>query len=87
MPEAPASVLAMITADRASAALGIRLVEAGNDRAITRMTVREDMVNGHEIAHGAFVFAVADLPQNRVGKLSRPDAVRIAAELHAAGAE
>jgi len=30
-----------------------------------------------------FVFAVADLPQNRVGKLSRPDAVRIAAELAA----
>jgi acyl-CoA synthetase (AMP-forming)/AMP-acid ligase II len=30
-----------------------------------------------------FVFAVPDLPQNRVGKLSRPDAVRIAAELAA----
>jgi len=31
-----------------------------------------------------FVFAVPDLPQNRVGKLSRPDAVRIATELRAA---
>jgi acyl-CoA synthetase (AMP-forming)/AMP-acid ligase II len=31
-----------------------------------------------------YVFAVPDLPQNRVGKLSRPDAVRIAAELAAA---
>ena len=30
-----------------------------------------------------FVFAVPDLPQNRVGKLSRPDAVRLAAELAA----
>ena len=29
-----------------------------------------------------FVFAVPDLPQNRVGKLSRPDAVRLAAALH-----
>ena len=29
-----------------------------------------------------FVFDVPDLPQNRVGKLSRPDAVRLAAELH-----
>ena len=28
-----------------------------------------------------FVFDVPDLPQNRVGKLSRPDAVRLAAEL------
>ena len=31
-----------------------------------------------------FVFAVPDLPQNRVGKLSRPDAVRLAAGLAAA---
>jgi non-ribosomal peptide synthetase component E (peptide arylation enzyme) len=29
-----------------------------------------------------FVFDVPDLPQNRVGKLSRPDAVRLAQELH-----
>jgi acyl-CoA synthetase (AMP-forming)/AMP-acid ligase II len=29
-----------------------------------------------------FVFDVPDLPQNRVGKLSRPDAVRLAEELH-----
>jgi non-ribosomal peptide synthetase component E (peptide arylation enzyme) len=29
-----------------------------------------------------FVFDVPDLPQNRVGKLSRPDAVRLAARLH-----
>ena len=29
-----------------------------------------------------FVFVVPDLPQNRVGKLSRPDAVRLATELH-----
>jgi acyl-CoA synthetase (AMP-forming)/AMP-acid ligase II len=28
-----------------------------------------------------FVFVVPDLPQNRVGKLSRPDAVRLAADL------
>jgi non-ribosomal peptide synthetase component E (peptide arylation enzyme) len=28
-----------------------------------------------------FVFVVPDLPQNRVGKLSRPDAVRLAREL------
>ena len=29
-----------------------------------------------------FVFDVPDLPQNRVGKLSRPEAVRLARELH-----
>ncbi|MFL6160105.1 MAG: class I adenylate-forming enzyme family protein [Marmoricola sp.] len=31
-----------------------------------------------------FVFVVPDLPQNRVGKLSRPDAVRLATQLSAA---
>ncbi|GGK90992.1 class I adenylate-forming enzyme family protein [Nocardia jinanensis] len=31
-----------------------------------------------------YLFSVADLPQNRVGKLSRPDAVRLAARMAAA---
>jgi non-ribosomal peptide synthetase component E (peptide arylation enzyme) len=46
-------------------------------------------VTGHLAAEGfpkakwpEFVFDVPDLPQNRVGKLSRPDAVRLATELH-----
>lgn len=48
-----------------------------------------DDVTGHLAADGfpkvkwpEFVFDVPDLPQNRVGKLSRPDAVRLAARLH-----
>jgi acyl-CoA thioesterase len=50
----------MMQADAASRALGITVVDAGPGTAATRMTVRPDMVNGHGIAHGAFVFAVAD---------------------------
>jgi acyl-CoA thioesterase len=50
----------MMDADAASRALGIEVVAAANGSATTRMTVRPDMVNGHGIAHGAFVFAVAD---------------------------
>jgi acyl-CoA thioesterase len=53
-------VIAMMTADRASAALGIELVEHGPGWACARMTVREDMVNGHSLAHGGLVFALAD---------------------------
>ncbi len=53
-------VAAMLAADRASRALGIDLVELAAGRAVTRMRVTADMVNGHAIAHGAFVFAVAD---------------------------
>ena len=50
----------MMDADAASRALGIEVLTAVDGTAITRMTVRPDMVNGHGIAHGAFVFAVAD---------------------------
>lgn len=50
----------MMDADTASRALGIEVITAAAGTATTRMTVRPDMVNGHGIAHGAFVFAVAD---------------------------
>jgi acyl-CoA thioesterase len=53
-------VAAMLAADRASAALGIEVVEHRPGWARARMTVRPDMVNGHELAHGGFVFALAD---------------------------
>ena len=54
------AVTAMLEADAASRALGIEALDVGAGAATTRMTVRGDMVNGHGIAHGAFVFAVAD---------------------------
>jgi acyl-CoA thioesterase len=50
----------MFARDRASQALGIELVEAGGGRAVTRMTVTADMVNGHALAHGGYVFLLAD---------------------------
>ena len=53
-------VAAMLAADRASRDLGIELVESGPGRATARMAVTGAMVNGHGLAHGAFVFAVAD---------------------------
>jgi acyl-CoA thioesterase len=53
-------VTAMMAADRASAALGIELVEHGEGWARARMTIREDMTNGHDIAHGGLIFALAD---------------------------
>ncbi|WP_163510198.1 hydroxyphenylacetyl-CoA thioesterase PaaI [Fodinicola acaciae] len=50
----------MMAEDRASAGLGIELVELSAGRAVARMTVRPDMVNGHAIAHGGLVFTLAD---------------------------
>ncbi len=51
---------AMLSRDRASQALGIVLEEARPGYARTSMTVREDMVNGHDIAHGGVTFTLAD---------------------------
>jgi acyl-CoA thioesterase len=51
---------AMWAADRASRALGMELVDVGPGRATLRMTVRDDMVNGHDIGHGGFTFTLAD---------------------------
>jgi acyl-CoA thioesterase len=54
------AVAAMLAADRASAALGIEVVGHGPGWARARMTVRPDMINGHDLAHGGLVFALAD---------------------------
>jgi acyl-CoA thioesterase len=54
------SVEAMMTRDVASRGLGIELVANGEGRAVTRMTVRADMVNGHAMAHGGLIFTLAD---------------------------
>jgi acyl-CoA thioesterase len=50
----------MFEADAASKALGIELIEAAGGHAVTRMRVTADMVNGHDIAHGGYVFLLAD---------------------------
>jgi acyl-CoA thioesterase len=59
VPHTP-SVQAMMTRDVASRGLGIELVDQGIGRAVTRMTVRADMVNGHAMAHGGLIFTLAD---------------------------
>jgi acyl-CoA thioesterase len=51
---------AMFAADQASRQLGMELVESGQGTAVVRMRVSEAMANGHAIAHGGFVFLLAD---------------------------
>jgi acyl-CoA thioesterase len=46
--------------DHASQALGMRLVDVGPGTAHLAMRVRRDMLNGHEICHGGFIFTLAD---------------------------
>jgi acyl-CoA thioesterase len=50
----------MFSADRASKGLGMELLEAGDGRAVVQMRVAQTMINGHGIAHGGFVFTLAD---------------------------
>jgi len=50
----------MFEADLASNRLGIELVSVAEGAAELRMTVTSDMVNGHAIGHGGYVFLLAD---------------------------
>ena len=51
---------AMLAQDEASRALGMALEEIAPGRARMRMTVRDDMINGHDLCHGGLIFAFAD---------------------------
>lgn len=54
------SALAMLGADEASRRAGVQLRDVGPGRATVTMTVTPEMVNGHAVAHGGFVFLLAD---------------------------
>ena len=50
----------MFAADHASRALDIEVLEAVRGRATVSMSVTAAMVNGHALAHGGYVFLLAD---------------------------
>jgi acyl-CoA thioesterase len=51
---------AMWAEDSASRGLGMRLISVAPGRAELEMTITDKMVNGHKIAHGGFIFTLAD---------------------------
>ena len=57
---AEACAEAMWADDRASQGLGMVIENVTPGRSELAMTVREDMVNGHSICHGGFIFTLAD---------------------------
>jgi acyl-CoA thioesterase len=59
-PLAQACADAMWADDRASRALGMKLLRVAPGQAVMQMTVREDMLNGHDICHGGFITTLAD---------------------------
>jgi acyl-CoA thioesterase len=51
---------AMWRDDRASKALGMQVLAIGPGTATLSMTVRDDMLNGHDICHGGLITTLAD---------------------------
>jgi acyl-CoA thioesterase len=51
---------AMLAADRSLEGLGIQVLRASEGRATAVLRVTPEMANGHGIAHGGLVFALAD---------------------------
>jgi acyl-CoA thioesterase len=51
---------AMLAAEGTGPAWGIEIEEAREGYARIRMALRPDMLNGHGIAHGGMIFALAD---------------------------
>jgi acyl-CoA thioesterase len=50
----------MLANDRASKALGMQVVQVGPGSALLTMTIRDDMLNGHDICHGGLIATLAD---------------------------
>ncbi len=57
---AEATAKGMYERDHTAHALGMVVEEVAPGRARLRMTVRKDMVNGHDICHGGLIFTLAD---------------------------
>ncbi len=51
---------AMWAEDSASKGLGMQLISVEPGRAVLAMTITDKMVNGHNIAHGGFIFTLAE---------------------------
>lgn len=63
MPDNPVPIgpaAAMFAADTASRGLGMELLHVGRGTAVVRMRVAVQMLNGHSLCHGGYVFMLAD---------------------------
>ena len=67
--------------DPVGALLGIELVHAGDGAARFRLTVRDDMVNGHGMCHGGIIFLLGDTVMDYATNTGRPLSVAVHAEV------
>ena len=50
----------MLANDRVARWLGLQIVDVAPGRAVLRMTVRGQMLNGHDLCHGGLITTLAD---------------------------
>jgi len=50
----------MFRNDRASKWLGMQILQVAPGQAVLQMTVRDEMLNGHDICHGGLITTLAD---------------------------
>jgi acyl-CoA thioesterase len=67
--------------DQAAALLGYEVVSVDAGRAVVRMFVRDDMVNGLAVCHGGLIFTLADSAMAHASNSHGPDAVAVAASI------
>jgi acyl-CoA thioesterase len=58
--QAESATRTLFDRDRASQLLAVRLLDVAPGRARVAMRVRSDMMNGHSVCHGGFLFTLAD---------------------------
>ncbi|MEU1984523.1 hotdog fold thioesterase [Nocardia sp. NPDC019395] len=75
------AVHALLDTDQVSRSLGIEVPSAAQGRAVARMRVRPDMVNGHRILHGGLLFTLADTAFACAANSFGPAAVTAAADM------
>ena len=51
---------AILRKDQATMLLGIRIDNVGAGRVTISMDVRPEMINGHDLCHGGYIFTLAD---------------------------
>lgn len=75
------AVQAMLADDVASQSLGMAVEQAAEGRAVVRMRISEQMVNGHAIAHGGYLFMLADTALACASNSHGPAAVAAGADI------
>jgi acyl-CoA thioesterase len=79
--EAATAVAALYERDACAQALGITVDEVSPGYARLRMTVRADMVNGHDLCHGGMTFTLADTAMAYAAATTQPAAVATAVHI------